>query len=201
MRAGVRRAAVLLPLALFAAGCWHLPFRARKVRECPGAVVSTRESTGEFLLRQRIRIESGGERFAMQLVVQKRGDELVLVGLNPIGAVLFTLRQRGTQIELDSLPPPMLEIPPANLLRDFHRIHTFEVADSAADGATTAHVGDTEIREIWEGGVLRLREFRPLGAPAADTVQLRFEPQRVSIANGACDYRAEVVTLSEEPLL
>ena len=177
-----------------------MPFQARKIRECPGAVVSTHELTGEFLLRQHVRIESGGARFTMQLVVQKRGDELVLVGLNAIGAVLFTLRQQGIQTELDSLPPPMLEIPPANLLRDFHRIHAFQVPDSAADGATTAQVGDLEIREFWKGGVLRFREIRPLGAPASDAVQLRFEPQRVSIANGACDYRAEIFTLSEEPL-
>ena len=191
---------MLLPLALFASGCWHMPLRARKIRECPGALVSTREMTGEFLLRQHVRVESGGEGFAMQLVVQKRGDELVLVGLNPIGAVLFTLRQRGTQIELDSLPPPMLEIPPANLLRDFHRIRTLRVVDPAADGATTSHFGELEIREVREGGVLRRREFRPVDGLASDGVQLRFEPGRVSIANRACDYRAEVVTLSEEPL-
>jgi hypothetical protein len=94
----------------------------------------------------------------------------------------------------------MLEIPPVNLLRDFHRIYAFRVPDSAADGATTVQVGDLEIREFWKGGVLRFREIRPLGAPASDAVQLRFEPQRVSIANGACDYRAEIFTLSEEPL-
>ena len=162
--------------------------------------MSTRDMAGEFLLRQRVRVESGDERFAMQLVVQKRGDELVLVGLNPIGAVLFTLRQRDTRTELDSLPPPMLEIPPANLLRDFHRIHTLRVADPAADGATTARIGEIEIREVREGGILQRREFRPVDGSASDTVQLRFEPGRVSIENGACDYRAEVVTLSEEPL-
>ena len=64
----------------------------------------------------------------------------------------------------------------------------------------------TEISERWEGDALRERAFRRLDGRPEGVVTLRFDtpsPQeegleRVSIDNGWCGYRMEVVTLVEE---
>jgi hypothetical protein len=111
----------LLAAALLGAGCLHLPGRARAVPECPGEWVSTVAIEGDFLVRQRLLVSRGDRIFALQLVAQKRGDELLLLGLHPFGAKLFTLRQRGHETSVEAAPAPVLEVPPLNVLRDFHR--------------------------------------------------------------------------------
>lgn len=105
----------------FAVGCSHLP-GAREVPTCPGPLVSTAEMDGDFLWRGRVRISSGGRTWAFQLVAQKSGDELLLVGLHPMGLKLFTIRQRADRVRVEAQPAPVLEVPPENLLRDLHRL-------------------------------------------------------------------------------
>jgi len=107
----------LLAAALLGAGCLH----ARAVPECPGEWVSTEAIEGDFIVRQRLLVSRGDRVFALHLVAQKRGDELLLLGLHPFGAKLFTLRQRGLATSVDAAPAPVLEVPPLNVLRDFHR--------------------------------------------------------------------------------
>jgi hypothetical protein len=195
-------------LVLWLAGCAHLPWGRRHVPVCAGQLVSTDAMAGDFLLRQRVRVEAKGRSIALRLVTQKRGGELLQVGIDPLGAKLFTLRQRGTQVEVDALPAPVLEVEPANLLRDLHRIRFLSVDEPAPDGSSRTVRDGTEIRETWERGILRERRFRRLAGRPDGSVELRFETpgptqegiQRVSIVNGWCGYRVEVVTLVEEPL-
>ena len=195
-------------LVLWLVGCVHLPWGRRHVPACAGQLVSTDAMAGDFLLRQRVQVEAGGRSFALRLVTQKRGGELLQVGIDPLGAKLFTLRQRGTQVEVDALPAPVLEVEPANLLRDLHRIRFLTLDEPATDGSSRAIRDGTEIRETWERGTLRERRFRRVAGRPEGSVELRFETpgptqegiQRVSIVNGWCGYRVEVVTLVEEPL-
>jgi hypothetical protein len=195
-------------LVLWLAGCVHLPWGRRHVPVCPGQLVSTDAMAGDFLLRQRVRVEAGGRSFALRLVTQKRGGALLQVGFDPLGAKLFTLHQRGTQVEVDALPAPVLEVEPANLLRDLHRVRFLAIDDPAPDGFSRTVRDGTEIRETWERGTLRERRFRRVEGRPEGSVELRFETpgptqegvQRVSIVNGWCGYRVEVVTLVEEPL-
>jgi hypothetical protein len=193
-------------LLLLLAGCLHPLRPGRHVPSCPGALVSTEAMPGDFLLRQRVRVEAGERRFALRLVTQKRGGELIQVGIDPLGAKLFTLHQRGTRVGVEALPPPVLEVEPTNLLRELHRIRFLGVESPAPDGVSRTVRNGTEIRETWERGVLRERRFRRVAGPPEGSVELRFETpgpgeeglQRVSIANGWCGYRVEVVTLVEE---
>jgi hypothetical protein len=64
---------------------------------------------------------------------------LVLVGIHPLGVKLFTLRQRGDEIQVDAQPAPLLEVPPENLLRDLHRIRFPQTRMSA--GVEVVFVG------------------------------------------------------------
>src|SRR5271166_5707214 len=89
-------------------------------RECPGPLVPPEEVPGDFILRQNVRVEGEDLEWALTLVSQKRGPTLVLVGLDPFGAKLFTLTQRGTEVTVER-PRGRLPLPPVNLLRDLQR--------------------------------------------------------------------------------
>lgn len=200
--------ALLLASALLGTGCLNLPGRARAVPDCPGEWVSTRAIAGDFLLRQSLVVTRGDRVFALHLVAQKRGDELLLLGLHPFGARLFTLRQLGLETSVDAAPASVLDVPPLNVLRDLHRARFLGLASAGSDGTFEEHRDGTEIRELRERGRLRRRSFRRLAGDPAGVVELSFDApaaesggaDRVTIENGWCGYRAELTTLSEQAL-
>jgi uncharacterized protein DUF3261 len=195
-------AAVLIG-PLLGSGCQHLPWRGRAVPECPGELVSSEAIPGEFLLRQRWRVERGDEAWSLEVVAQKRGDELVVVGLHPFGAKLFAIRQRGLETSVEAVPAPALEVPPLNVLRDLHRARFLGVAGAGGDGRFEAEHDGTEILEERDAGRVRWRSFRSLAGDPAGLVTLRFgEPaeggEAVTVDNGWCGYRAEITTWSAQ---
>jgi hypothetical protein len=199
--------ALLLAPALLGAACAQWPGRGRSVPDCPGELASTEAIAGDFLVRQRLLVSRGDQVVALQLVAQKRGDELLLLGLHPFGAKLFTLRQRGLETSVEAAPAPALEVPPLNVLRDFHRVRFLGVTDAGADGTFQEERGGTEILEVREAGRPRRRTFRRLAGEPSGVVELHFEAPsaaegiaRVVIENGWCGYRAVLTTLSEEAL-
>ena len=193
-------------LLLSLAGCAHFPGWRRAVPACPGQLVSTSQIPGDLLLRQRVRIEAGGASVVLRLITQKRGDELLLLGIDPLGAKLFTLRQRGSEIEVEALPAQVLAVEPITLLRDLHRTRFLSVPKPPAGAPFVIVRQGTEISERWEGGSLRERRFRRLDGQPEGVVTIRFEApgpedeglERITIDNGWCGYRAEFVTLVEE---
>jgi hypothetical protein len=200
-----RLAVALLAASTLATGCRHLPppLRARAVADCPGPLLATEEIDGDFLVRQRVRVTARDESWSLQLVAQKRGDELTLLGFHPLGAKLFSLQQRGDRTRVDAAPAPLLEIPPRNLLRDFHRERLLTVPRAGTDGTFLERWGSVEIRELRVAGRVIERRFQPAGGERA-AVTLYFaaaegrDTSHVRIANDRCGYHAEITTLTEE---
>ena len=188
-------------LTLLLAGCAQLAgLRGRAVASCPAELVPTLEIAGDFLWRERVRVTVGDQVIAFQQVVQKRGDELLLVGLHPLGAKLFSVVQRGIETEIQAAPPPVLEVPPENLLSDLHRVRFRAVEGAGPDGTFRAVGSAEEIVEEWESGELRERVFRTLDAVDGAAVRVRYPSTgdglpRVFVDNAACGYRAEIVEL------
>lgn len=123
MRQAARRAA-LAAAALLLPGCASLPFLLHpppRLASCAGALVPTGEIPGELFWRERVRVTGGDVDAGFELAVQKRGDELVVVGWNEFGAQAFSAVQRGSQVELHSELGRALAVPPENLVRDLHR--------------------------------------------------------------------------------
>jgi len=120
------KAAALAAAAALLAGC-ALPWWLRShphLEACPGPVVSSHELPGgDFLLRERVRVEGEGEDgrvdAGFELVVERRGGRLAVVGLNPFGAKAFSLVQRGRVVQSET-HLPRLPLPPENLLYDLH---------------------------------------------------------------------------------
>jgi len=118
----VRAAPALLLLAALAACAHSGPGGGPAIAECPGELAAPSSIGGEFLLRLRMRVEAPGVDRSLELAVQKRGDELVLVAFDPLGAVAFSVVQSDDAIRVEErLPAALLPLPPRNALRDLHR--------------------------------------------------------------------------------
>jgi hypothetical protein len=168
---------------------------------------STAEIRANFRLDQRVRIRTQRGEIALRIAVEKRGSRLVLIGLNPLGAKLFTVVQMGSETLVESLPAAVVQVPPLNVLRDLHRTR-FLGADVAPDASGRAEAvrDGTRVVEIWRDGALRRRSFtRVAGRPRGEIV-VEFDPPqrgaapRAQIRNGWCDYDAAIETLAEEAL-
>lgn len=117
----MRRSAGAAAFAAFAScvACAHLA--PRSVAECPGSLTPSDRIEGRFVLHQRVRVTAPGVDYALLLAVEKRDAELAVAGIDPVGAVVFRLVQRGLEVDVDALPAAALPVPPINYLRDLHR--------------------------------------------------------------------------------
>ena len=192
-------AAIGVVLAL--SGCATLAsLRGRAVPACPGPLVSTADIEGDFLSRERVRYFVGDESTAFQQVVQKRGSELLLLGLHPLGAKLFSVVQRGLDVEIDAVPPPLLEVPPETLLADLHRVRFHRVADAGPEGTFRSVGAGSEIVEKWSKGRLRQRSFPRVGGGRGVWIEFPHADEGdgrgpVVVENPDCGYRAEIESL------
>jgi len=142
--AAPRRAAAACRLAAwfgltFTAACSGPPLAPRPIHDCPAAIHPTDQIHGDFTLREQVTVRFEGGDFPFELVAQKRQRELVLVGLSPMGAKLFTVVQTGSETEVDALPGAVLPIPPLNVLRDLHRLR-FSVPDATMSEPDPAEI-------------------------------------------------------------
>jgi Protein of unknown function (DUF3261) len=113
--------------AAFLVGCTTLQVaRAPHIAECDGPLLPAAEIPGgDFRLRERVRFEGGGVDLGLELLAERRGDRLVLIGFNGFGARVFSAVQQGTVVESDSPLGRALEISPGNVLRDLHAARFF----------------------------------------------------------------------------
>ena len=121
------RAGLATMLLLAVCGCAYLPLASRDLPRCPGEVPPL-TTEGEFVVRERVRFEHGDVVVHLDVVVQQRGDQLVVIGFAPTGAKLFSAVQRGDSIEIDALPAAVLRVPPENVLLDVHRLRDLDRA-------------------------------------------------------------------------
>lgn len=137
----MRRAGAAL-LALVAAGCSALPgpWRLPHLGDCPGGLVSTAAlAPGDFALRERLRVVGGDVDAGFEVVAERRGDRLVVVGFNAFGAKAFAAIQEGDAVEARSFLGRALPVDPANVLRDLHAAGRF--APDAPPRAAIARPG------------------------------------------------------------
>jgi hypothetical protein len=138
-----RALAALLLLA--AGGCattrllLHPPPR---LAACPGPIPSTDTlPSGDRVWNDRVRYRGGDVDAGFALVAEKRGERLVLVGLNAFGARAFSVTQQQAQIESDARMGRALAVPPETVLRDWHALRAAGAAPSATFTLTRPECG------------------------------------------------------------
>ncbi|MGE4606390.1 MAG: hypothetical protein AAEJ52_06585 [Myxococcota bacterium] len=182
-------------------GCSLVPWGPRALAPCPGVLRSIDQIDGEFVLQQRVRIRSGALNFPMRLVVQKTDDELVAIGFNPIGAKLFTVRQRSSEMEVDSLPHAISPFPPLSVLGDLHRIRFLAAPrPDGGVGVSTRSFDGTVVTDSWQAGSLVRRTLTSADHLQPTTLTFDAGSSSVSVDNPSCGYSSDWATVSEEAI-
>jgi hypothetical protein len=134
----------VLAVALLAAGlagCASLGLPPR-LAVCPGPLRDTREIAGDFVRQERMRVRGGDVDAAFGLVLEKRGERLVVLGFNAFGAKAFAVRQSGLAVESESFLGRALPVPPENVLRDLHRAYFLTPEQVAASERSVREMAD-----------------------------------------------------------
>ncbi|MFZ6183421.1 DUF3261 domain-containing protein [Nannocystis pusilla] len=185
------------------------PPRELAEADYPGALATT--LTGpDFMARQRLRGTARGREIGGEVVLQKQGDALTLIGLTPFSTKAFVAKQQGAEVKVDVFAPEgKLPFPPRFMLLDVHRVQFLGLPGAPlADGTHRGEVGEEKVTEVWQGGALLERRFeRKDGKPGGEIV-VTYEggmkdgalPSRLRLVNGWFGYEIAVETLQWQPL-
>lgn len=200
------RAPLLALLLAVAAACSGAP---RTPPEYPGVLAAPAALGADFLARQQVVATYRGRDASFQAVLQKRGDELTLIGLTPFGTRAFLLQQRGAATTFTSYTDRALPFPPRYILLDIHRVLFMGLGGAPRpDGEHTATRHGEVVTERWAGGRLHERRFRRASGAPAGAIVVRYEggmegdvpPRRVTLDNGWFGYALTITTLSHQRL-
>lgn len=167
--------AVMLTVLLPLTGCGGP--RAEQGDTYPGALRAPHHVDTDFMLRQRLVARYGERESAFDVVLQKRGDELVLVGLAPYGGRAFALTQRGATVETKKFVPMRLPFAPRHILNDIHRVFLrgSPPGTRRPDGTHALHEPGERVEERWRDGRLRSRTFERLDGEPAGRIRITYE--------------------------
>jgi hypothetical protein len=200
-------AVLLIGLAL--AGCGGRP--AGEVPAYPGHLRLPSEVPADFMLRQHLVARYGDEESAFDLVLQKRGDELVLLGLAPYGGRAFALTQRGDTFESEKFVPMRLPFPARHILNDIHRV-LFRGSGLGAQRPDGDHVLEEHgerVEEGWQDGQLVTRTYERLDGEPAGRIRITYEgaippdgvtAPKIHLHNGWFDYELHIDNLEQRRL-
>jgi hypothetical protein len=186
-------------------GCASQPKPPRM--EYPGVLHPPSTLGADFLLRQKISAQFGGEKeISFEAVLQKVGDELTLIGLTPFGSRAFLLQQTGTEIEFTNYVDKELPFPPKYILLDIQR--TLRVGQPLGDGSHELEDAEERVRETWASGrILERRVRRKDDRPPGELV-IVYEggmppgepPPKMRFDNGWFGYRLTIETTEARKL-
>ncbi|MCA9636354.1 MAG: DUF3261 domain-containing protein [Myxococcales bacterium] len=163
---------------------------------------------GDFMARQRLLGAMGEHRLAADVVLQKQGDTLTLMGLTPFGTRAFALIQDGREVSFQPFIDAPLPFPPELMLADIHRTLFLGIGAPAADGSRRLHLAGERVDERWAGGRLMERRFlrrrgKPKGLIAIDYgegMRGSEPPPKVEIRNERFGYTVTIETVTFQRL-
>jgi hypothetical protein len=163
----------------------------------PTELASPSTFGADFAMEQEVTMRHQRGENTFRAVLQKQGDELILLGLGPHGGRAFVLTQRGQEIEFESFMPRELPFPPAYILHDIHRAWFKD-----APGEEAEMDGERVTETVVDGRVTERRYERLDGQPEGAIV-VRYEgglapgapvtaapPETVVLDNGWFGYQA-----------
>jgi hypothetical protein len=205
------RVSLAVAVAAFAGGCSGPPPQSAP-RPDPGVLHAPGEYPGAFLDRQTIVASYGKKSAKFDAVLQKQGDELVLLGMTPFGSRAFSLRQKGLDVSFESYVAQELPFPPRYILFDVQRVF-FEGAPPGSppppDGPHESSRDGEAMTEYWQDGRLQQRRFRRASGDPPGEIVIVYDggmppggppPPHIAFVNGWYGYRLDITTLSHQPL-
>ncbi|MBW2464260.1 MAG: DUF3261 domain-containing protein [Deltaproteobacteria bacterium] len=169
---------------------------------------------GEWAIEQEVSIRHAEGENSFHAVLQKRGDQIVMMGLGPAGGRAFALTQEGVHFEWETFLPIELPFPPEYMLYDVHRTWLQPNNPPLAGAAEAIFERHGErVRELWDGARLMERTFERLDGRPEGTIVVRYlgglspdapaasaPPDEVIFENRWHGYTATIRTLEYTPI-
>jgi hypothetical protein len=194
---------------LLAAACATSQRTRSSVPDYPTPPVDVGSPRGDFLRRQELVVRYREKTRSFDVVLQKRGNELLLLGLGPFGIKAFALSQTGTVVSFRPYLPVQLPFPPRYVLNDIARTYFLSIGEGPLpDGVHEIERDGEQIRERWENGRLLERRFVRLSHDPPGAIVIRYvggmvdahAPSLIEFDNGWLGYHLSISTVSEESL-
>ncbi len=154
------RAAAVATLALAAmtGGC-SPPASPAPGERYPCVLHPPSELSPDMVVEQHVVARFRGREGEFDAVMQKRGAELLVVGLGPMNVEAFVIRQVGDDAALTQRLGPRPPFPPRDVIVDVHRVFFKRLPVPAEDGEAHGRIDDEDVTEVWRGAQLRERRF------------------------------------------
>ncbi len=174
-----------------------------------GPLVDPAEIPFDFMWQQRVAALHGDKGGAFDAVVQKRGAELLVLGLTPMKTRGFSLTQRGSDIEYEQFVPFELPFAPVSVLYDIHRAFFFELLVPFPEGGLRHTEFEAErVTDEFSRGHLKRRTFENVSNTegsivieySGDGFELPLPPPVTKLRNDAYGYSLEVETMGVDLL-
>ena len=176
----MRRTLSIVAAALASACASTPPTSPGAERPYPCIMHPPSELTPDFSVSQHLEAMAMGRSGGFDSVVQKHGNDLVIVGLGPAGVRAFVLKQTGDAITFEQSFGPKLPFSPRNVVVDVHRtfFKRLVVPAPPATGAATIKgmIDDEEVEEDWRDGSLVERRFSRPGSAYRGVVRVTYGP-------------------------
>lgn len=180
----------------------------------PQGLVNMADVPWNFEWRQTIEAEypnpkqpNAHETNSLEVVLQKQGNILTMVGLTPLGTRAFVARQEGVNVITEGPHNDALPFPPALVFLDVNRSLFVGInTTSLPDGWHTQQSHGAQIKDLWKGGLLVQRE---LSDPVQNTtLRIHYSPgykgglapATVTLMNTRFRYRLTITTLQSSAL-
>ncbi|MBA3548007.1 MAG: DUF3261 domain-containing protein [Nannocystis sp.] len=161
----------------------------------------------DFLARQSLVGHYGPREVHGEVVVQKRGATLTLIGMSAFGSKAFVIQQDADGVRSQEILPGSLPFPAQFMLLDVHRalfMGLSEKPDGIHDGIHKGRREGEAITETWAGGKLLRRSFRRLDRRPRGTITVEYvggmsgsrPPAKILLDNGWFGYTVEISTVS-----
>jgi hypothetical protein len=203
----MRRGYPWLGVLLLLGGC--ISPRSEPTRLEAGSIESqlrpSQEIEANFTARQRLRFRFADRAGSMDAVLQVHCGEVVIVALTPFGTRLFSVRQRGLDVEVEPAVDKSWPISPLRVLLDVQRSFLYPLASPPPpDGTHSSRVGSVKLREEWRDGQLVERSLTESRGGRSGPFVVRYEPgmrrgmlpQHTELSSELHGYALEIETQS-----
>jgi len=202
-----RKRQVWVMLALALAACTPRPSQPPDPSQMryPGVLATSQALAAypDFLARQSLVGRYGPREVHGEVVVQKRGGSLTLIGMSAFGSKAFVIQQDAEGVRSQEILPGSLPFPAQFMLLDVHR-SMFMGLSEKTDGTHRGRREGEAITEIWQGGKLLRRDFRRLDRRPRGTISIEYvggmtgsrPPAKIVVDNQWFGYTVEISTVS-----
>lgn len=176
----------------------------------PGPMLSPTAIAEEFLWRQRVTASWGDRVESFDAVLQMHDEQLMLVGLGPMGRPGFIARLTASGVSFENRSGRSLPFSAEHIMADVQKVF-YPWLSPVAAGFSGSRAGVYEslmIREIYEDGQLVTRSFQRSDAIARGELRVRYEgwlpglsaPRRAILDNAWFGYELTIITVEQQGL-